>query len=99
MHEAWMRLVAPPMAPAPAADPNWLAELQRHAVQLNAIHAGYLEKQSRLWTSMLAGKVDAVAQAQPGDKRFEAKAWTENPYFDYLKQSYLLASRYVEELV
>jgi polyhydroxyalkanoate synthase len=94
-----MRLVAPPMAPAPAADPNWLAELQRHATQLNALHASYLEKQSRLWTSMLAGKVDAVAQAQPGDKRFEAKAWTENPYFDYLKQSYLLASRYVEELV
>jgi polyhydroxyalkanoate synthase len=33
------------------------------------------------------------------DKRFRDEAWTENPVFDYLKQSYLLMSRYAESSV
>jgi polyhydroxyalkanoate synthase len=103
MHEAWMRLMAPPVAPASAADPNWLAALQGNAArgmeQFGAIHARYLEKQSRLWTSMLSGKLETVIEARPEDRRFSGKAWAENPYFDYLKQSYLLASSYVDELV
>jgi polyhydroxyalkanoate synthase len=103
MHEAWMRLMAPQVAPASAADPQWLAGLQGNAVQgveqFGAIYARYLEKQSRLWTSMLVGKPETVIEARPEDRRFSGKAWTENPYFDYLKQSYLLASSYVDELV
>ncbi|MGH8690204.1 MAG: PHA/PHB synthase family protein, partial [Burkholderiales bacterium] len=35
----------------------------------------------------------------PGDRRFASKEWRDNPYYDYLKQSYLLAARYLEELV
>ncbi|HEX7250997.1 MAG TPA: class I poly(R)-hydroxyalkanoic acid synthase [Burkholderiales bacterium] len=103
MHEAWMRLMAPPVAPVSAADPIWLAGLQSNAArateQFAAIQARYLEKQSRLWTSMLAGKPETVIEARPEDRRFSGKAWAENPYFDYLKQSYLLASSYVDELV
>src|SRR4029079_570196 len=33
------------------------------------------------------------------DKRFKDEAWAENPVFDYLKQSYLLMSRYAESSV
>lgn len=33
------------------------------------------------------------------DKRFKNDAWTKNPVFDYLKQAYLLMSRYMESSV
>jgi len=33
------------------------------------------------------------------DKRFKNEAWADNPLFDYLKQSYLLMSRYAEASV
>ena len=43
--------------------------------------------------------IDPVVAPESGDKRFRAAEWRENPYYDYLKQSYLLASRYLNELV
>ena len=87
------------MGPLSPGDPSWLAGLQHNAARAGAIQAGYLEKQTRLWMSALSGKPEAVAEPEPADRRFAAKSWVDNPYFNYLKQSYLLASRYVEELV
>ena len=97
MTQGWMRLMAG--SADPSGVPPWLAELQRNAARMGELQASFAEKQARLWTALLAGKQEAVTQPAPGDRRFAAKAWRENPYFDYLRQSYLLASRYVEELV
>ncbi|MDB5070322.1 MAG: phbC, partial [Candidatus Eremiobacteraeota bacterium] len=36
-----------------------------------------------------------VVAPEPGDKRFSNPAWTSNPYFDALKQGYLLATKAV----
>ncbi|MDB5028442.1 MAG: phbC [Candidatus Eremiobacteraeota bacterium] len=36
-----------------------------------------------------------VVEPEPGDRRFSNVAWTANPYFDALKQGYLLASKAV----
>jgi len=41
----------------------------------------------------------AVASPEPNDRRFAAEAWSTNPYFDALKQAYLLASKAVLEAV
>ena len=87
------------MGPLSPGDPSWLAGLQGNVARAGAIQAGYLEKQTRLWMSALAGKLESVAEPESADRRFAARAWADNPYFSYLKQSYLLASRYVEELV
>jgi len=85
--QGWMRLAA--QAPGAAA---WMpAVAEGGAIQ--ALQKSFLEQQARLWTSMLTGKGDAVASPEPGDRRFAAREWRENPYFDYLKQSYLLASQ------
>ena len=89
--EGWMRLMS-----SGEALPAWMSELQRNAA---ATQAAYLEKQTRLWLTMLSGGQDAVVKPEPGDRRFSGKAWRDNPYHDYLRQSYLLAARYVEELV
>src|SRR5207302_9059645 len=95
--QGWMRLMA--RAPASASAAPWLAELQRNSAKLGAMQAAYLEKQSKLWSGLLAGQSASLADPDPGDRRFSAKQWRDNAYYDYLRQSYLLASRYLEELV
>jgi polyhydroxyalkanoate synthase len=92
-----MRLMA--SAPASAGAAPWLAELQRSSAKLGVLQAAYFEKQSKLWSGLLAGDSAALADPDPGDRRFQAKEWRDNGYYDYLKQSYLLAARYLEELV
>jgi polyhydroxyalkanoate synthase len=84
--QGWMRL----MASAPL-----LAELQKTG---GALQGEYYDKQSRLWSAMLAGRSEKVVDA-PADRRFTAKEWRENAYYDYLRQSYFLVSRYLEQLV
>ena len=64
-----------------------------------SLQRSYFEKQARLWSALASGKRETLATPEPGDRRFAAKEWRDNPYYDYLKQSYLLAARYVEELV
>ena len=64
-----------------------------------SLQRAYLDKQTKLWMALASGRREALAEPAPGDRRFAAKEWRDNPYYDYLKQSYLLAARYVEELV
>ena len=59
---------------------------------------------ARLWqrtASQILSKTASEPVISPAkqDKRFKNEAWRENPVFDYLKQSYLLMSRYVESSV
>ncbi len=94
--DGWMPLAAGPQAPVAA---SWMNELMGDATNFAAQQAFYVEQQTRLWGSILAGEPEAVAKPEPGDRRFAAKEWRENPYFDYLKQSYLIASRFLVDLV
>ncbi len=72
----------------------------RDPARFAALQASYAATQMQLWTSMVTGqKSGAPAVApEPGDKRFAAREWRENAYYDYLKQSYLLATRHLAEL-
>ena len=40
-----------------------------------------------------------MVQPARGDNRFKDDAWQETPYYDLLKQSYLLASKQLSEFV
>ena len=71
----------------------WLADPQR-TVELQArLGKAYLE----LWAAAakrLAGQDSApVAAPAPTDKRFADPEWTQNQFFDFLKQAYLLTAR------
>ncbi|MGI4878595.1 MAG: PHA/PHB synthase family protein, partial [Janthinobacterium lividum] len=48
-----------------------------------------------LWTAFLTGKPADSPVAKVTDKRFAAAAWHEQPVFDFIRQSYLLASDFV----
>ena len=58
-----------------------------------------------LWTSTLTaalpggGRMDAVMAPDPKDARFKDAAWSENRYFDFLKQAYLINSSWAEHLI
>ena len=40
-----------------------------------------------------------MIEADPKDRRFKDEAWKENEVFDFIKQSYLLSARYVQDVV
>jgi polyhydroxyalkanoate synthase subunit PhaC len=48
---------------------------------------------------MFGGDPEPVVAPEPGDRRFKDKAWIENDVFDFIKQSYLLTSRWMQSTV
>jgi polyhydroxyalkanoate synthase len=97
MAKNWLRMAASaPGQPLPA---DYLARLGADGARLGALQADYLDKQRRLWSSLAAGQADTGVRAEAGDRRFAAREWRDNSYYNYLKQSYLLAAGYLEQLV
>ncbi len=93
----WLRLAAG--APGQTGPAAYLARLSVDPARVAAIQAEYFEKQRQLWSELAAGAAPATARPEPGDRRFAAREWRNNPYFDYLRQSYLLAAEFLEKLV
>ena len=62
----------------------------------------YYQKQLELWSTFTGPKPEAapakVVEPDPGDRRFKSAEW-QQPYFDFLAQSYLLNSKFLNELV
>jgi len=75
------------------ADPNRALELQTN------LGKAYLD----LWANTakrLAGEnVPPVAAPDPRDRRFADPEWSSNQFFDFLKQAYLLSSKWAQQLV
>jgi polyhydroxyalkanoate synthase len=63
-----------------------------------ALQSGYVAQQARLWSAAVGGAREPVVKSEPGDRRFASKEWQDNPYYSYLKQSYLLAARFLAEV-
>jgi len=70
-----------------------IADLQRE----------YVKQLWRVWNGAFlrnfAGGAHSDVAAARGDKRFKDEVWQEMPYYDLLKQSYLLGSRQLHEFV
>ena len=73
------------------------------AEQLAELYKRLLEQQQQLWDSLLqreqAATLAPVIEAEPGDRRFSAPEWSSSPVFDYIRQAYLLNSRFVRDFV
>ena len=81
----------------PLLQGDWLAALSRGSARILEIQARFAKEQGELWQAMLRGE-SLPAVREPGDRRFSSRAWSESPYYDYLRRSYLLAARYFTEL-
>ncbi len=72
------------------------------AEQFKQLNLRYAEMWGRLWSNVVkraAGQeVEPVVVPEKGDRRFQATEWKEIPYFDFLRQSYLLNARWLAEL-
>jgi polyhydroxyalkanoate synthase len=97
--------------PAAQADPlriggaflELTASLMRDPASLVRTQIDFWQDCLRLWhaASMraLGHEVEPVVTPDPGDRRFRDPAWNDNLLFDFVKQSYLLTSRYILDLV
>ncbi len=77
----------------------WLSDPQRAIEAQSSLVKGYLD----LWTASMkrmAGETVApVATAAAADRRFADPEWSENPFFDAVKQAYLITSDWAAKLV
>jgi len=79
------------------------AQLMRDPTKLVQAQIGFWQDYMTLWQNttrrMLGIDAKPVIQADPKDRRFKDEAWKENEVFDFIKQSYLLSARYVQDVV
>jgi polyhydroxyalkanoate synthase len=92
-------------------DPQDMARSFQELMQMMMEDPGkVLESQLKLWQDytnlwqtslkrMMGEESEPVIQPVQGDRRFSDEEWNQNPVFDYIKQSYLLASKYLHECV
>jgi polyhydroxyalkanoate synthase len=78
---------------------NMLANPARLAEQ----HVALWQQYANLWQSSVlrawGAPVAPVAEPAQGDKRFRHEGWQDHLLFDYIKQSYLIAARWLHENV
>ena len=82
--DLYARLAASPALLASASMSLWLD-------QMRVLQAS--------WMKALGVQVPAVAEPVKGDWRFKDEEWSTNFLFDYIKQSYLVAARHIQQLV
>jgi polyhydroxyalkanoate synthase len=77
----------------------WLSDPQRAVELQSSLAKAYLD----LWATgvrRLAGEqAEPVAMPDPKDRRFADPEWSTNQFFDFLKQAYLLTTRWADHLV
>jgi polyhydroxyalkanoate synthase subunit PhaC len=79
------------------------AKLMANPAGMMQAQIGFWQDYMTLWqntTRRLMGiENPPVIEASPKDKRFADESWKENEVFDFIKQSYLLSARFVQDVV
>jgi polyhydroxyalkanoate synthase len=77
----------------------WMSDPQRALELQTSLGRAYLD----LWASavrrMAGEQEDPVVAPDPRDKRFSDPDWSQNQFFDFLKQAYLLTAQWADKLV
>lgn len=77
----------------------WLSDPQRALVLQQRIGKAFLDLWGHAARRMVGEESDPVATPDARDKRFKDPEWTDNPFFDFLKQLYLLTTDWANTLV
>jgi polyhydroxyalkanoate synthase len=79
------------------------AKMMANPAQLVQAQIGFWQDYLTLWSNtarrMMGADAPAVIEEARGDRRFKDDAWRENEVFDFIRQSYLLSSRYFTSVV
>jgi len=85
---AFMEMTAKMMA-----EPAKMVEAQMNLWQ------DYLALWQQSAAKMMGQEAEPTIEPERGDRRFKAPEWNENHVFDFIKQSYLLTSRWMQDTV
>ncbi|MGU3359390.1 class I poly(R)-hydroxyalkanoic acid synthase [Methylobacterium sp. M6A4_1b] len=78
---------------------TWLADPKRTVEAQTKLSEAFITLWGSTWQRLQGENAAPVAQPEPKDNRFAHAEWSTNPIFDFIKQSYLITSRWAEELV
>ena len=77
--------------------------LMANPAELMQAQLGFWQDYMTLWQNtarrVMGLETKPVIEAEPSDRRFKDSAWNENEIFDFIKQSYLLSARFVQDVV
>ncbi len=77
----------------------WLAQPERAAFAQAELYGGLSEIWRQTMRRYSGEDAPPIVPPDPSDKRFSSPEWEQNPFFDWLRQSYLYATRWVGEMV
>ena len=77
----------------------WLSDPQRAVELQTSLGRAYLDLWAGAVKRMAGEQAAPVAAPDPKDKRFADPEWSQNQFFDFLKQAYLLTAQWGERLV
>src|SRR5437763_435121 len=77
----------------------WLSDPQRTVELQTSLGKAYLDLWASAVTRLAGEAAPPVATPAPGDKRFSDPEWSQNQFFDFLKQAYLLTAQWADKLV
>ena len=79
------------------------AQLIANPARLVEAQLGFWQDYMTLWQNtarrMMGMEAGTVIDAPASDRRFKDAAWKESEVFDFIKQSYLLSARFVQDVV
>ena len=79
------------------------SKLIANPARLVQAQLGFWQDYMTLWQNtarrVLSGEHAPVIETPAGDRRFKDEAWKESEVFDFIKQSYLLSARFVQDVV
>ncbi|MCZ8314989.1 class I poly(R)-hydroxyalkanoic acid synthase [Phreatobacter sp.] len=77
----------------------WLKDPARAMTAQTEIATRYMDLWSKSLKSMAGEAVEPAAKPDPRDPRFRDPQWEKNPFFDFLKQFYLVTTGLAEKFV
>ncbi len=77
----------------------WMGKPERAATAQAALVGGLTEIWSQTLHRFSGENAPPIVPPDPSDKRFSAPEWSMNPFFDCLRQSYLMTSRWASDMI
>jgi polyhydroxyalkanoate synthase subunit PhaC len=78
---------------------SWFAAPDRAMEAQGKLASHFIDLWASTLRRMQGEEASAVVEPDLKDKRFHDPEWSQNPLFDFLKQAYLLTSRWAESMV
>lgn len=77
----------------------WLADPARAVEAQTKLSGDFITLWGNTLRRFTGENVPPVAEPEPGDKRFADPEWKNNPLFDFLRQVYVITTRWANEMV